>query len=45
MVKPNQYTVGWICTIATELAAARAFLDEEHDKSESVSPNDTNTYT
>jgi nucleoside phosphorylase len=27
----NDYTVGWICALATELAAARAMLDERHD--------------
>lgn len=45
MSKPENYTVGWICAIATEYVAARAFLDEKHDGPEYVSPNDNNDYT
>ena len=26
----NDYTVGWICALETELAASQAMLDEEH---------------
>jgi hypothetical protein len=45
MSNPKDYTVGWICAITTEYIAARAFLDEEHDGPEYVSPNDINIYT
>jgi nucleoside phosphorylase len=45
MFDPNDYVVGWICAIATEYVAARAFLDEEHDGPEYVSQGDNNDYT
>ncbi|KAH6977638.1 hypothetical protein EDB80DRAFT_265352 [Ilyonectria destructans] len=45
MSQPNDYTVGWICAIATEYIAAQVFLDEKHDRPEYVSPNDSNDYT
>src|SRR5271168_2397440 len=41
----NDYTVGWICAISTEYVAAQAFLNEEHEGPEYVSPNDNNDYT
>ncbi|KAJ4857386.1 ankyrin repeats (3 copies) domain-containing protein [Trichoderma breve] len=45
MSNPNDYTVGWICAISTEYVAAQAFLDENHERPEYVSPNDNNDYT
>ncbi|KAH7117332.1 hypothetical protein EDB81DRAFT_243041 [Dactylonectria macrodidyma] len=45
MSQPNDYTVGWICAVSTEYVAARAFLDEQHEGPEYVSPNDNNDYT
>jgi nucleoside phosphorylase len=45
MANPKDYTVGWICAIATEYVAAQAFLDEEHEGPEYVSPNDNNDHT
>ncbi|SPJ73909.1 related to ankyrin [Fusarium torulosum] len=45
MPNPHDYTVGWICAIATEYVAAQAFLDEEHAGPESVSTHDNNDYT
>ncbi|KAK1837700.1 Kinesin light chain 5 [Colletotrichum chrysophilum] len=42
---PQVYTVGWICAIPTELAAARTFLDEHHPAPKTVQRNDNNTYT
>ncbi|OWT42590.1 ankyrin repeat-containing protein [Pochonia chlamydosporia 170] len=45
MSEPNSYTVGWICAISTEYVAAQAFLDEEHEGPEHLSPNDNNDYT
>ncbi|KAL2807696.1 hypothetical protein BJX63DRAFT_425159 [Aspergillus granulosus] len=43
--KSTDYTVGWICAIVTEYAAAQEFLDEEHEAPDFVSPGDTNDYT
>lgn len=40
----DSYTVGWICAISTEYAAARAFLDEEHERPKYVARNDSNDY-
>ncbi|KAB8231567.1 Pfs, NB-ARC and TPR domain protein [Aspergillus alliaceus] len=37
------YTVGWICALPLEMAAARAMLDEIHDDLP-VQPNDHNAY-
>ncbi|KAF9885377.1 hypothetical protein FE257_012995 [Aspergillus nanangensis] len=31
MTGPNDYTVGWICALPCEYAAAQSCLDEEHD--------------
>jgi nucleoside phosphorylase len=45
MSNPEQYTVGWICALETEYVAARAFLDKNHDRPETLSPNDNNHYT
>ncbi|KAN0075579.1 hypothetical protein V8E54_006849 [Elaphomyces granulatus] len=38
------YSVGWICTLETELASSEAMLDEEHPDLLQAE-NDTNTYT
>ncbi|KAN0068953.1 hypothetical protein V8E54_013122 [Elaphomyces granulatus] len=40
----NDYTVGWICALQSELAASQAMLDEEHPDLLQAE-NDTNTYT
>lgn len=45
MSNPHDYTVGWICAITTEYVAARAFLEDKHEKPEYVSPHDNNNYT
>lgn len=45
MSNPRDYTVGWICAIATEYLAAQLFLDEEHEGPEFVATNDSNDYT
>ncbi|KAJ3454410.1 hypothetical protein MRS44_018304 [Fusarium solani] len=45
MSNPRDYTVGWICALATEYVAAQAFLDEKHEGPESVSTHDNNDYT
>ena len=41
----EDYTVGWICAIATEHVAAQVFLDEKHDRPEHVHLHDYNDYT
>lgn len=45
MPSPSEYTVGWICAVATEMVAAIAFLDEEHDDPELTFRNDNNAYS
>jgi nucleoside phosphorylase len=45
MPDPLDYTIGWVCAIATEYAAAQAFLDEKHPIPQFISENDPNTYT
>jgi nucleoside phosphorylase len=40
----EDYTVGWVCALPIELAAATALLDEEH-KSFPYDDNDPNLYT
>ncbi len=44
MPHPHDYTVGWICALATEYIAARLFLDEEHGKPDEVACGDNNLY-
>ncbi len=39
----NAYTVGWICALESELIAARALLDQEHEQLP-VAPHDDNNY-
>lgn len=39
----EDYTVGWICALPTEMAAARAMLDHQH-KTLPARHNDNNTY-
>jgi nucleoside phosphorylase len=41
----EEYTVGWVCALPVELAAARKMLDEEHEDLErDVDDNDENLY-
>ena len=40
----KDYTVGWVCALPIELAAARAILDEEHHDLPQ-DRNDSNIYT
>jgi ankyrin repeat protein/nucleoside phosphorylase len=40
----SDYTVGWVCALPIELAAARGTLDEIHSNLFSA-PNDSNSYT
>ncbi|KAJ5100790.1 hypothetical protein N7456_006842 [Penicillium angulare] len=45
MSNPENYTVGWICSVTPEFVAAKAILDEVHQRPESMSPHDNNNYT
>ncbi|PIG82392.1 Pfs domain protein [Aspergillus arachidicola] len=42
--QPEEYTIGWICALPLEMAAARAMLDEIHVTLPTL-PNDYNNYT
>jgi nucleoside phosphorylase len=46
-VKPRreQYTVGWICALPTELMAAQAMLDETYPDLPSTNVQNSNVYT
>jgi nucleoside phosphorylase len=44
-LRREEYTVGWICALPVELAAAQEMLDEEHDDLErDLGDNDENLY-
>jgi nucleoside phosphorylase len=44
-LRREAYTVGWICALPVELAAAKAVLDERHEyASHDVGDNDENVY-
>jgi hypothetical protein len=43
-LRRDDYTVGWVCALSVELAAAQEMLDEEHDTPSSAAHN-TNIYT
>lgn len=40
----TKYTVGWICALPLEMAAAITMLDEDHGRPSSQAPTDHNTY-
>src|SRR5438045_1734074 len=40
----QEYTVGWICALPIEMAAARAMLDEVHGEPQEQHPADQNNY-
>ncbi|KAK6507843.1 hypothetical protein TWF481_006265 [Arthrobotrys musiformis] len=40
----SDYTIGWICALSTELAAAKVMLDSQHPRLP-IPENDANTYT
>ncbi|KAH7111344.1 nucleoside phosphorylase domain-containing protein, partial [Dendryphion nanum] len=45
-LRPEEYTVGWVCALPVELAAALAVLDEEHEDLEpGFADNDENVYS
>ncbi|KAI4940878.1 hypothetical protein J4E91_011135 [Alternaria rosae] len=43
-LRREDYTVGWVCALPVELAAAQEMLDEEHDTPR-CGAHDTNLYT
>lgn len=43
-LRRDEYTVGWVCALPVELAAAQEMLDEEHD-TPPCDAYDTNIYT
>jgi nucleoside phosphorylase len=44
--RPEDYTVGWLCALPIELAAAQEMLDETHEDSyRNANANNTNIYT
>jgi hypothetical protein len=44
-LRREDYTVGWVCALPVELAAAKAMLDEKHEDAISeVGDNDENVY-
>jgi nucleoside phosphorylase len=44
-LRREDYTVGWVCALPVELAAAKAMLDEKHeDAIRGVGDNDENVY-
>ncbi|CAG7932945.1 unnamed protein product [Penicillium olsonii] len=45
MSNPNEYTVGWICALATEYVAAQVCLDEIHDRSAYLPSHRKNDFT
>ena len=40
----HEYTIGWICALPLEMAAARAMLDENHGKPKEQDARDNNNY-
>ncbi|KAE8375057.1 nucleoside phosphorylase domain-containing protein [Aspergillus bertholletiae] len=43
-LKKHEYTVGWICALPSEMAAATAMLDETHAEPAEQHPQDPNSY-
>jgi hypothetical protein len=45
-LRREEYTVGWVCALPVELAAAQEMLDEEHEDLErDIDDNDENLYS
>ena len=45
-LRRDDYTVGWVCALPIELAAAQEMLDEEHPDLEcALANNDENLYS
>ena len=45
LLRREEYTVGWVCALPIELAAALEMLDEKHEDLSRDEPHDTNLYT
>ncbi|OLN95506.1 Vegetative incompatibility protein HET-E-1-like protein 16 [Colletotrichum chlorophyti] len=45
VVPQNEYTIGWVCALPCERAAAKAMLDEIHQNLVEQDPADHNSYT
>jgi nucleoside phosphorylase len=43
-MRHSDYTVGWLCALPTEMAAAKAMLDEVHPSLAEQDPQDHNSY-
>lgn len=43
-LRPDEYTVGWVCALPVELTAAKEMLDEKYHELPVIG-DDTNTYT
>jgi nucleoside phosphorylase len=43
-LRNQEYTVGWICALSLEMAAARVMLDEIHGRPQEQHPSDQNNY-
>ncbi|KAL4901493.1 hypothetical protein BDW74DRAFT_181784 [Aspergillus multicolor] len=44
-MRNEEYTIGWVCALPIERAAARAMLDEIHETPVERNPSDNNAYT
>ncbi|EUC40133.1 hypothetical protein COCMIDRAFT_109578 [Bipolaris oryzae ATCC 44560] len=42
--RSNDYTIGWICALHTELVAAQVFLDEKYPEPEDLDQRDDTSY-
>ncbi|KAI1059135.1 hypothetical protein LB507_004119, partial [Fusarium sp. FIESC RH6] len=43
-ITPDKYTVGWVCALPLEMAAAKGMLDKVHPNPKEQDPSDHNTY-
>ncbi|CAG7561893.1 unnamed protein product [Fusarium equiseti] len=43
-ITPDKYTVGWVCALPLEMAAAKGMLDKVHPNPTEQDPSDHNTY-
>jgi nucleoside phosphorylase len=43
-LRPEEYTIGWVCALPVEYAAAQEMLDEEHPDLKHAIDNDDNLY-
>ncbi|KAF4440793.1 putative WD-repeat protein [Fusarium austroafricanum] len=43
-IAPEEYTIGWICALSVEMAAAKGMLDRVHPNLSQQAPQDHNSY-